>query len=50
MLRTCFGDLWQSDAMSGPKLPDPANPDQEGQTILFAFLLFPAISLAMATT
>jgi len=36
--RTHFGDLWQGDAMDGPYLPDPANPDQERQTFLFAFL------------
>jgi transposase InsO family protein len=36
--RNHFGDLWQGDAMHGPKLPDPANPDQERQVFLFAFL------------
>jgi putative transposase len=36
--RSHFGDLWQSDAMHGPKLPDPTNPAQERATILFAFL------------
>ena len=36
--RTHFGDLWQGDAMDGPWLPDPANPDQKRQTFLFAFL------------
>jgi putative transposase len=36
--RSHFGDLWQSDAMHGPKLPDPATPDQERQTVLFAFI------------
>ena len=36
--RSHFGDLWQSDAMHGPKLPDPANPAQERATILFAFI------------
>ncbi len=36
--RTHFGDLWQGDAMDGPYLPDPANPDQQRQTFLFAFL------------
>jgi len=36
--RSHFGDLWQSDAMHGPKLPDPADPIRERQTILFAFL------------
>jgi len=36
--RSHFGDLWQSDAMHGPRLPDPANPAQERPTILFAFI------------
>ena len=36
--RTHFGDLWQGDAMHGPKLPDPANPDRQRQVFLFAFL------------
>jgi putative transposase len=36
--RPHFGDLWQGDAMHGPKLPDPANPGQERQVFLFAFL------------
>jgi len=36
--RNHFGDLWQGDAMDGPWLPDPANPDQQRQTFLFAFL------------
>jgi transposase InsO family protein len=36
--RTHFGDLWQGDAMHGPKLPNPANPDKERQVFLFAFL------------
>jgi transposase InsO family protein len=36
--RTHFGDLWQGDAMHGPRLPDPANPDKERQVFLFAFL------------
>jgi putative transposase len=36
--RSHFGDLWQSDAMHGPKLPDPANPAEERATILFAFI------------
>ena len=36
--RTHFGDLWQGDAMDGPYLPDPANPDHVRQTFLFAFL------------
>jgi putative transposase len=36
--RSHFGDLWQSDAMDGPSLPDPANPKAQRQTFLFAFL------------
>ena len=36
--RNHFGDLWQGDAMHGPYLPDPANPDQERQVFLFAFI------------
>ena len=36
--RSHFGDLWQGDAMHGPKLPDPANSDKERQVFLFAFL------------
>jgi putative transposase len=36
--RSHFGDLWQGDAMHGPKLPDPANPGKERQVFLFAFL------------
>ena len=36
--RSHFGDLWQGDAMHGPRLPDPANPDQQRQAFLFAFL------------
>ncbi len=36
--RLHFGDLWQGDAMDGPYLPDPQNPDRERQTFLFAFL------------
>jgi len=36
--RTHFGDLWQGDAMHGPKLPDPAHPGQERKVFLFAFL------------
>jgi transposase InsO family protein len=36
--RSHFGDLWQSDAMHGPKLPDPANLAEERATVLFAFL------------
>lgn len=33
-----FGDLWQGDAMDGPYLPDPADPERDRQTYLFAFL------------
>jgi putative transposase len=36
--RSAFGDLWQGDAMHGPYLPDPAQPDQLRQVFLFAFL------------
>ena len=36
--RSAFGDLWQGDAMHGPWLPDPAQPDQQRQLFLFAFL------------
>ena len=36
--RSHFGDLWQGDAMHGPFLPDPANPEHPRQTFLFAFL------------
>lgn len=36
--RSHFGDLWQGDAMDGPYLPDPADPDSERQVFLFAFL------------
>lgn len=36
--RSAFGDLWQGDAMHGPWLPDPAQPDQQRQVFLFAFL------------
>jgi putative transposase len=36
--RTHFGDLWQGDAMHGPKLPDPAHPGKERKVFLFAFL------------
>jgi putative transposase len=36
--RSHFGDLWQSDAMEGPSLPDPADPTAQRQTFLFAFL------------
>lgn len=36
--RNHFGDLWQGDAMDGPWLPDPSNPERQRQTFLFAFL------------
>lgn len=36
--RAAFGDLWQGDAMHGPWLPDPAQPDQQRQVFLFAFI------------
>ncbi len=36
--REHFGDLWQSDALDGPKLPDPADPEAQRQSFLFAFL------------
>ena len=36
--RSHFGDLWQGDAMDGPWLPDPADPERQRQTFLFAFL------------
>ena len=36
--RSHFGDLWQGDAMDGPWLPDPANPEGERQVFLFAFI------------
>jgi transposase InsO family protein len=36
--RSHFGDLWQSDALCGPYLPDPADPQKQRQTFLFAFL------------
>lgn len=36
--RSHFGSLWQSDAMDGPSLPDPANPEAQRQTFLFAFI------------
>ncbi len=36
--RTHFGDLWQGDLMDGPYLPDPANPERQRQTYLFAFI------------
>ena len=36
--RNAFGDLWQGDALHGPYLPDPANPDKKRQTFLFAFI------------
>jgi putative transposase len=36
--RQHFGDLWQGDAMDGPYLPDPADPEHQRQVFLFAFL------------
>ena len=36
--RSHFGDLWQGDAMHGPQLPDPADPNHQRQVFLFAFL------------
>jgi len=36
--RSHFGDLWQGDAMHGPYLPDPVDPDRQRQVFLFAFL------------
>ena len=33
-----FGDLWQGDAMHGPRLPNPTKPDKKRQVFLFAFL------------
>jgi putative transposase len=36
--RSHFGDLWQSDAMHGPHLPDPTDPSAQRQAFLFAFL------------
>jgi transposase InsO family protein len=36
--RSAFGDLWQGDAMHGPYLPDPSQPDQARQVFLFAFI------------
>jgi putative transposase len=36
--RQHFGDLWQSDGLDGPKLPDPADPEAQRQCFLFAFL------------
>jgi len=36
--RSHFGDLWQGDAMHGPYLPDPVDPDRQRQAFLFAFL------------
>ncbi len=35
---SAFGDLWQGDAMHGPYLPDPAQPEQPRQVFLFAFI------------
>jgi transposase InsO family protein len=36
--RHAFGDLWQGDALHGPELPDPAQPDRKRPTFLFAFI------------
>ena len=36
--RHAFGDLWQGDALHGPLLPDPANPEKQRKTYLFAFI------------
>ena len=36
--RSHFGDLWQSDALDGPCLPDPVDPTRQRQTFLFAFI------------
>jgi hypothetical protein len=36
--RHAFGDLWQGDALHGPELPDPAQPDRKRPTLLFAFI------------
>jgi transposase InsO family protein len=36
--RSHFGDLWQGDAMHGPYLPDPADPEKQRQVFLFALL------------
>ncbi len=36
--RHAFGDLWQGDALHGPYLPDPADPNKKRQTFLFAFI------------
>ncbi len=36
--RNAFGDLWQGDALHGPYLPDPAEPNKKRQTFLFAFI------------
>lgn len=36
--RNHFGDLWQGDAMHGPYLPNPADPDEHRQVFLFAFI------------
>lgn len=36
--RPAFGQLWQGDALHGPRLPDPAQPDQLRQVFLFAFI------------
>lgn len=36
--RNHFADLWQADAMDGPYLPDPSDPERTRQVFLFAFL------------
>jgi putative transposase len=36
--RSHFGDLWQSDGLDGPRLPNPADPGAQRQTFLFAFI------------
>lgn len=36
--RHAFGDLWQGDALHGPELPDPVQPDRKRPTFLFAFI------------
>lgn len=37
--RSACGDLWQGDAMHGPTLPNPAQPDQQRPVFLFASLM-----------
>jgi len=36
--RSHFGDVWQSDALNGPTLADPADPNARRPVFLFAFL------------